>query len=82
MISVDAVVDVVVPLVGGGGGAAPGEWIVPAITETASVMLRIATVHVRRKVFTFGCPPRKKEIQKLLHFGKYAKPFVFHPRTR
>ena len=39
---------------GGGGGVLPGECIVPANTETASVKLRTTTALVRRNVFTFG----------------------------
>jgi hypothetical protein len=40
--------------VGGGGGAAtPGESIIPANAETASVTVRSATALARRNVVTF-----------------------------
>ena len=53
-VDADVDVDVVVDPLGGGGGTAPGECIVPANTEIASAMLRIATADVRHKVFTMG----------------------------
>lgn len=46
-------VDVCVSL-GGGGDVLPGEEIVPPNAETASAMLKTATAHVWRKLFTLG----------------------------
>ena len=39
---------------GGGGSATPGECMVPANAETASVRLRATTAHVRCNWFTCG----------------------------
>ena len=53
-------VEVDVSLGGGGGDATPGDDIVPPNAETASAMLKIATAHVWRKVFTW-VPPKKMQ---------------------
>jgi hypothetical protein len=53
---IDVEIEVDVSLGGGGGATTPGECIVPANTGKASVMLRLTTAHVRRKLFTSGCP--------------------------
>ena len=55
---VEIVVEVDVASLGGGGGsAAPGECMIPANAETASVILRATTAPVRRNVFIV-VPPR------------------------
>ena len=47
-------VDVSVSFGGGGGDVLPGEEIVPPNAETASAMLKTATAHNWRKLFTLG----------------------------
>ena len=54
IISVEMLVDEVVCPVGGSGGFAPGELIIPAYAETARVKLRVMIAPVWRNLFTFG----------------------------
>ena len=78
VMSVVLSVDVVVELLGGGGGVAtPGESIIPASAEVASAPVRIVTAHARRNVVTF-CTSQK--IQNFLYEARRSASFLARAR--